>query len=80
MKSEDTWLIEFSPGETRAALIDGRDRLMEMQIERMGESEIVGSIHLGRITRVEKGIGAAFVTDAVEPADVEALLTGAITA
>ena len=61
MKSEDTWLIEFSPGETRAALIDGRDRLMEMLIERMGESEIVGSIHLGRVTRVEKGIGAAFV-------------------
>jgi len=61
MKREATWLIEFSPGETRAALVDGQDRLIEMQVERMGEREIVGSIHLGRVTRVEKGIGAAFI-------------------
>ena len=61
MTRETTWLIEFSPGETRAALIDEKSRLIEMQVERMGESEIVGSIHLGRVTRVEKGIGAAFV-------------------
>jgi Rne/Rng family ribonuclease len=55
------WLIEVSPGETRAALVDGRERLVEMRIERMGDREIVGAIHLGRVTRVEKGIGAAFV-------------------
>ena len=61
MKREAAWLIEFSPGETRAALVDGQDRLIEMQVERMGEREIVGSIHLGRVTRVEKGIGAAFI-------------------
>jgi len=61
MTRETTWLIEFSPGETRAALIDEKSRLIEMQVERMGESESVGSIHLGRVTRVEKGIGAAFV-------------------
>lgn len=61
MKREAAWLIEFSPGETRAALVDEQGRLIEMQVERMGESEIVGSIHLGRVTRVEKGIGAAFV-------------------
>jgi Rne/Rng family ribonuclease len=61
MTENGNWLIEFSPGETRAALVDGRGRLMEIQVERMGESEIVGSIHLGRVTRVEKGIGAAFI-------------------
>jgi Rne/Rng family ribonuclease len=61
MRREAAWLIEFSPGETRAALVDGQDRLIEMQVERMGECEIVGSIHLGRVTRVEKGIGAAFI-------------------
>lgn len=61
MRHEAAWLIEFSPGETRAALVDGQNRLIEMQVERMGEPEIVGSIHLGRVTRVEKGIGAAFV-------------------
>lgn len=61
MNRDGTWLIEVSPGETRAALVDGDGRLVEMQVERMGEREIVGSIHLGRVTRVEKGIGAAFV-------------------
>ena len=61
MTQDGTWLIEVSPGETRAALVDGQGRLLELQIERMGESEIVGSVHLGRVTRVEKGIGAAFV-------------------
>lgn len=61
MNDGSAWLIEFSPGETRAALLDGEGRLIEMQVERMGETEIVGSIHLGRVTRVEKGIGAAFV-------------------
>ena len=61
MRHRTAWLIEFSPGETRAALVDRQNRLIEMQVERMGEHEIVGSIHLGRVTRVEKGIGAAFV-------------------
>lgn len=61
MNRENGWLIEFSPGETRAALLDGDGRLVEMQVERMGDREIVESIHLGRVTRVEKGIGAAFV-------------------
>ena len=61
MNDSNAWLMEFSPGETRAALLDGDGRLIEMQVERMGEAEIVGSIHLGRVTRVEKGIGAAFV-------------------
>lgn len=61
MNDRGAWLIEFSPGETRAALLDEDGRLIEMLVERMGETEIVGSIHLGRVTRVEKGIGAAFV-------------------
>jgi Rne/Rng family ribonuclease len=61
MSSNSTWFLEFSPGETRAALVDRRERLVELHVERMGEEEIVGSIHLGRVTRVEKGIGAAFV-------------------
>ena len=61
MTGDGGWLIEFSPGETRAALVDAQGRLVEMRVERMGGGEVVGSIHLGRVTRVEKGIGAAFV-------------------
>lgn len=61
MTQDMSWLVECSPAETRAALVDPNGRLIELRVERMGDREIVGSIHLGRVTRVEKGIGAAFV-------------------
>ena len=61
MSRDATWLVEVSPGETRAALVDGRGQLIELQVERLGRPEIVGSIHLGRVTRVDQGMGAAFV-------------------
>ncbi len=55
------WLIEVSPGETRAALVDGDGVLTELRVERLGRPEIVDSIHLGRVVRVDKAMGAAFV-------------------
>jgi Rne/Rng family ribonuclease len=55
------WLVEVSPGETRAALVDANGVLVELRVERMGRQEIVDSIHLGRVIRVDKSMGAAFV-------------------
>jgi len=55
------WLVEVSPGETRAALVDGNGVLVALQVERLGQKEIVDSIHLGRVIRVDKAMGAAFV-------------------
>ena len=46
-------LIEISPGETRAAIVDGKDRLTELLIERQDRAPLEGGIHLGRVTRVE---------------------------
>ena len=60
-KRQQDILIEVSPGETRAAVVDGRGQLLAMHVERLGESAATGAIHLGRVIRVEKGIGAAFV-------------------
>lgn len=54
-------LVEVSPGETRVAAVDGQGRLVELEVERMGDEPAVGAIHLGRVVRVEKGMGAAFV-------------------
>jgi Rne/Rng family ribonuclease len=54
-------LIEASPGETRAALVDGEGRLVGLQIERMGEESLVGAICRGRVTRIEKATQTAFV-------------------
>jgi len=58
---DGSWLVEVSPGETRAALVDADGALVELQVERMGRQEIVDSIHLGRVVRVDKAMGAAFV-------------------
>ena len=37
------------------------ERVVEFHHEREGEASPLGNIYLGRITRVEKGLGAAFV-------------------
>jgi len=53
--------IEVSPGETRAALLDGDSRLCHLYLERAHEPSRQGSIFLGRVLKVEKGMGAAFI-------------------
>jgi len=52
-------LIEVSPGETRAATMDGR--LVEFQIDRKDRPSLIGGVYRGRVTRVEGGVGGAFV-------------------
>ena len=54
-------LIEVSPGETRAAIVDGDDRLVELLIERVDRPPLEGGIHLGRVTRIETSLNGAFV-------------------
>lgn len=54
-------LIECSPGETRAAMLDEDGALLELLIDRLGESTLVGTICRGRVTRLEKATQGAFV-------------------
>ncbi len=54
-------LIEVSPGEKRAAIVDDDGRLVELLIERMDRPAMEGGIHLGRVTRVEASLNGAFV-------------------
>jgi len=54
-------LIEVSPGETRAATIDRDGRLIEFQIARIDRPSLIGGVYRGRVTRVEPGLGGAFV-------------------
>ncbi len=52
--------INASLGEVRVALVqDGR--LLELQIERENQQNILGSVFLGRVERVVSGVNAAFV-------------------
>ncbi len=59
-KSLDT-LIEISPAETRAAQVDENGVLFELLIDRVGQESLVGNFYLGKVTRLEKGMDAAFV-------------------
>ncbi len=54
-------LIEVSPGETRAATVGEDGRLVEFQIERIDRPSLIGGVYRGRVTRVESGLGGAFV-------------------
>lgn len=59
--ASDTIFVEVSPGETRAAFVDGDGRLAALRIERLGEESRVGAIHAGRVVRVDKATRTAFV-------------------
>lgn len=58
--SEDI-LIEVSPGETRIAFVDDSDRLQELQIERVVDRPLIEGIYRGRVAKLARGIGGAFV-------------------
>jgi len=56
----DEILFNVSPGETRAALVS-EGRLVDLFIERHNAASLIGSIHLGRVTKLVPSMEAAFV-------------------
>jgi len=60
-------LINFSPMETRVAVIEN-GMLQEVHVERNDHLGIVGNIYLGKIVRVLPGMQAAFVEIGLERA------------
>ena len=54
-------LVEVSPGETRAALVDSAGDLCRLRLARLSRTSLVGGIYLGRVVKIEKGMGAAFI-------------------
>ena len=54
-------LVEVSPGETRIAFVDERDRLQEFLIERIDDRPLREGVFRGRVAKIERGIGGAFV-------------------
>lgn len=59
--ARETVLVEVSPGETRIAFLDEAGRLLELIVERASRPPTIEAICLGRVTRIEKGMDAAFV-------------------
>lgn len=60
-------LISAQPGELRAAWIDG-GRLVDLTIRRDDHPSRLGEVHRGRVTAVDRGLGAAFVDLGLERA------------
>lgn len=58
--SERELIISISPGETRIATVHN-GLLTTLTIARDGDRSQVGSIHLGRVKSIHKGLQAAFV-------------------
>ena len=54
-------LVEVSPGETRIAFVDKWDRLREFLIERINDRLLWEGVFRGRVAKIERGIGGAFV-------------------
>ncbi len=53
-------LVSVQPGELRAAWIEN-GRLADLVIQRDDHPSLLGDIYLGRVTAVDRGLGAAFV-------------------
>ncbi len=56
----DTLAVDATPGEMRVALISN-GRPVEVLYRRTGRESRIGSVFLGRVTRVAPGLAAAFV-------------------
>jgi ribonuclease G len=61
----EEFLINFSPQETRVALMQ-RGAVQELHIERTTSRGIVGNIYLGRVARVLPGMQSAFIEIGLE--------------
>ncbi len=56
-----TVLVDQLPGETRVALLDADDRLIELVVDREQQKSLVGRVYLGRVVAVRPAFEAAFV-------------------
>ena len=54
-------LVEVSPAETRIAVVDESGDLLEFRVDRINAKSLVEGVYRGRVVRVEKGLGAAFL-------------------
>ena len=60
-------LVSAQPGELRAAWIED-GRLADLMIQRDDHPSRLGEIHVGRVTAVDRGLGAAFIDLGLERA------------
>lgn len=62
-----TLLVSAQPGEVRAAWIED-GRLVDLMIQRDDHPSRLGELHVGRVTAVDRGLGAAFIELGIEQA------------
>ena len=59
-------LVDGLPGETRAAVLDADDGLIDLLIRRADRPEVAGNSYFGRVEHVDRGLAAAFVEIGLE--------------
>ena len=62
---EDQFLINFTPQETRVALMQ-QGVVQELHIERVGSRWLVSNVYLGKVVRVLPGMQSAFIDIGLE--------------
>lgn len=65
MATNEEFLINFTPQETRVALMQ-QGVVQELHIERSANLGIVGNVYLGRVVRVLPGMQSAFIDIGLE--------------
>jgi ribonuclease G len=65
MPSSQDILINWTPQETRVALIEG-GAVQELHVERTLERGLVGNIYAGKVVRVLPGMQSAFIDIGLE--------------
>src|SRR5512140_1777555 len=65
--TNEQFLINFTPQETRVALLQ-QGAVQELHIERTNGRGIVGNVYLGRVVRVLPGMQSAFIEIGLERA------------
>ncbi len=58
---DHTILVDHLPGETRLALLDAEDTLVELVVDRDEQKSLIGRVYLGRVVAVRPAFEAAFV-------------------
>lgn len=61
-------IINVTPEETRVALLESNNQLLELYIERKKDASLVGNVYKGKVVKILPGMQSAFVDISLEKA------------
>jgi ribonuclease G len=61
-------IVNVTPEETRVALLESNNQLLELYIERKNDESLVGNVYKGKVVKILPGMQSAFVDIGLEKA------------